>query len=353
MKEFFRKAKQAVSGRLLILRKKINKETLKKQASLMKVRLEILRLMLRMKLQQGKAWLLDKTARIRHMLDRETLYLHYKKAEHWAKIYLNKEALKGYARTALRWLRELPEKLTWENIKKWAAAGWAYLCTMPDKLRQLRKNALAMSCLLLALWLFLGTATSMAWLTDTTEVKRNSFQIGEMKLEVEYRRPEMDDYVEMDESSKLFRDDALYEPGYTQVVYLKIKNGGNVPFDYQITVRDFEYVDSVSVNGTPLHLPDHLKFGLITADSQPELERKTAQAIAEKEMEAYCHGLGEYSKTVTDDPLTEDSAPRYAALIVFMPEETGNEANYRGETVPRVSLGVTVYAQQAGTMGLE
>jgi len=39
--------------------------------------------------------------------------------------------------------------------------------------------------------------------------------------------------------------------------------------------------------------------------------------------------------------------PHYAALIVYMPEEVGDVANYRGITVPKVELGVTVFAQQA------
>lgn len=39
-------------------------------------------------------------------------------------------------------------------------------------------------------------------------------------------------------------------------------------------------------------------------------------------------------------------APRYAALILYMPEEVGNRANYRGLQEPSVELGITVLAQQ-------
>lgn len=352
MKAFLEKIRQAVSGRLLILKKKINKEKLQKQLSLLQVQLEILWIMLKMKLQQGKGWLLDKTARLRHLLDKETLLLHYKKACHWARTYLNREALRGYARTAARWLRELPEKLTWENIKKWAIAGWHWLCTLPGTLRALRKNALAMSCLLLALWLFLGTATSMAWLTDTTPVERNSFVVGEMKLAVRYKNDKVPEYTDMTENSAVFNDEALYEPGYTQVVYLEITNKGNVDFDYQITVKDFDSVDSINVYDGKLHLPNYLRFGIVTARTEPELQRKLAQQLADKEMIE--HYLGEYSEAVLNDPLTEENPTAYAALIVFMPEETGNEANHKkGAATPQVTLGVSVYAQQAGTMGLE
>ena len=38
--------------------------------------------------------------------------------------------------------------------------------------------------------------------------------------------------------------------------------------------------------------------------------------------------------------------PHYAALIIYMPEEVGNVANYRGDTVPEVELGITVKAEQ-------
>jgi hypothetical protein len=36
----------------------------------------------------------------------------------------------------------------------------------------------------------------------------------------------------------------------------------------------------------------------------------------------------------------------YIALVVRMPEEVGNAANYRGETQPKVELGITVKADQ-------
>ena len=36
----------------------------------------------------------------------------------------------------------------------------------------------------------------------------------------------------------------------------------------------------------------------------------------------------------------------YMAVIVCMPEEVGNEANYRGTVVPRVELGLIVSATQ-------
>ena len=40
----------------------------------------------------------------------------------------------------------------------------------------------------------------------------------------------------------------------------------------------------------------------------------------------------------------------YAALILYMPKEVGNEANYRGGDIPTIDLGITVFASQRGTL---
>ena len=322
MKEFLNKVRQSLAGRLLVLRKKCSSEQLKKKASMLWMRLQILWLRGKLKLKDEEVRLLAAAEKLRSRLTREQL--------------------KGYART----LRELPKALTKENLKKWAASGWKFLRGVPEGLRKHRKGILAASTAAVALWLILGPASSMAWLTYTAPGKRNSFQVGKMDLTVEYRRPDMADYEKVTEDTRIFSDEALYEPGYTQLVYLRMGNRGDIAFDYEITVRDFAAVDSTNVYGDVLHLPDHLRFGLITAASEPELERRAAQAIASEDMEAYCHRLGEYSRRGTQ--LTAGQT-EYAALVVFMPEDVGNEANYRGD-VPQVSLGVTINAQQAGTM---
>ena len=58
--------------------------------------------------------------------------------------------------------------------------------------------------------------------------------------------------------------------------------------------------------------------------------------------------MNNYSKL--DTVTVAAGKSRYVAIIIYMPREVGNEANYRkGELPPQVKLGLTVYAQQAGT----
>ena len=44
--------------------------------------------------------------------------------------------------------------------------------------------------------------------------------------------------------------------------------------------------------------------------------------------------------------LEANAEPQYLALVVYMPKTVGNEANYRGDTVPTIELGVNLVAAQ-------
>ena len=213
------------------------------------------------------------------------------------------------------------------------------------KNRKYSKVGLILSVCLLLIWGMLGTGATIAWFTDTPDVDENTFIIGQLDMKVEYKNDVVTDYTPVDSQTPVFNDGALYEPGYTQAVYLKITNEGNVAFDYKLSVDMLSFVDSVSVYGTRLHLPDYLRYGVVFGASEAELDRALAREHATEDMEAYC--LNTYSQvdTVTVAP----GQVRYVALVVFMPEEVGNAANYRGTDVPKVDLGLTVYAQQAGT----
>lgn len=210
---------------------------------------------------------------------------------------------------------------------------------------QYSKVALILSICIMLLWGMLGTGATIAWFTDVPDADENTFLVGKLDLDVEYKNDVVTDYTPVDPQTPVFHDRALYEPGYTQAVYLKITNNGNVAFDYRLAVDMQSYVDSINVYGDTLHLPQYLRFGVIFGATEAELTRALARENATNEMESYC--LSTYSQV--DTVTVEPGQVRYAALVVFMPEEVGNAANYRGTEPPQVDLGLVVYAQQAGT----
>lgn len=203
-----------------------------------------------------------------------------------------------------------------------------------------KRIALILSLLGILLWSALGTGASLAWFADTSEEIKNIFHFGKFDLEVSYRLPD-GSWKPMDGQTGIFDDNALYEPGYVQVVYLKIENKGSVPFDFKAAVSVTDYTEATNYFGQRFSLQDHLQFGLVIADSPEEIDAKTADREQVKQFANT--PLNNYA---TDAAALDAGDTVYMALAVTMPQVVGNEANYRGSTIPRVELGIIVEATQ-------
>ena len=208
------------------------------------------------------------------------------------------------------------------------------------------KAALAFSACLFVLWWALGTGATLAWFSDHDEV-RNEFQIGLLNLDVSYKNDIVTEYTPLEGATKAFNDEALYEPGYTQVVYLKIENNGDVDFNYKVAVTVDKVITGKNAWGEDIYLPKYLRYGVVFAESEDELQEEVKNRL-----EARTHAPNDWGALHTwseISPYTFEAGENahYAALIIYMPEEVGNVANYRGFTEPRVELGITVFAQQA------
>lgn len=204
-----------------------------------------------------------------------------------------------------------------------------------------KRIALVLSLCALIVWGVLGTGTSLAWFTDTSPEINNIFHFAEFDLVVSHRLTD-GSWEEVDSKTKIFNEEALYEPGYVQVVYLKVENKGSVPFKFYTAANVNSSLVATNVFGQQFMLQDYLKFGITTADSEEGMknsvaDRKMAVEIANMPL------LNYYETGVFE---LAAGATKYITLIVRMPEEVGNIANYRGDTVPKVELGITVKADQ-------
>ena len=211
------------------------------------------------------------------------------------------------------------------------------------KKKPYKRIALALSLCILLVWAILGTGASLAWFSDTSEEIKNIFHVAEFELEVSHRLPD-GTWESIDGKTNVFDDEALYEPGYVQVVYLKIENKGTLPFDFKTAVNVTDYTLATNVYGQPFNLQDYLKFGLTFADTEQAMDdkvetRELAKALATTKLNSYA----------TDEAALGAGETVYMALVVRMPEEVANEANYRGVTVPKVELGIIVNATQQTT----
>ena len=209
-----------------------------------------------------------------------------------------------------------------------------------------RKAALAFSAFLFVLWWALGTGATLAWFSDRDEV-RNQFQIGLLDLDVSYNNDIVTEYTPLQGSTEVFYDEALYEPGYTQVVYLKIENNGDVDFRYKVAVTISDYQNGKNAWGEEIYLPNYLRYGVVFAENETDLQEMVNERLKARNHAPNDWGtLGTWSE-ISPNTFEAGEDAHYAALIIYMPAEVGNVANYRGFQEPRVELGITVFAQQA------
>ena len=203
-------------------------------------------------------------------------------------------------------------------------------------------KALALSMCLLILWWAMGAGATLAWFSDTDAV-RNEFQVGLIDLEVRYKNDIVTQYELMEPDSEVFYDEALYEPGYTQVVYLQIDNKGDVDFKYKVSVTAENFQIAKNIWNENIYLSDHLKFGAVFGESEAAVREEVKDRLKSR---TYAKdALGTWSQVSPYD-FDAGEKPHYVALIIYMPEEVGNVANYRGANAPKVKLGITVFAQQ-------
>ena len=203
-----------------------------------------------------------------------------------------------------------------------------------------KRIALALSLCALIFWGILGTGASLAWFTDTSPEINNIFHFGKFDLVVSHQLTD-GKWEVIDSKTKIFNEEALYEPGYVQVVYLKVENKGTLPFEFSTAVNVNGCIVATNVFGQEFMLQDYLKFGVKTADTEEQMKNsipdgETAVEIADMPLKNYA----------TETAILAPGGVKYIALIVRMPEEVGNIANYRGNTIPKVELGITVKADQ-------
>ena len=205
------------------------------------------------------------------------------------------------------------------------------------------KSALLMSVLSLVLCLSMLTGTTFAWFTDSVTSANNKIVAGNLDVELKYAKIEdgaITGWETVQGKDNIFDKNALWEPGRVEVVYLEVSNLGSLALKYQLGVNVAREIPGINVSGTTFSLSDHLVFKVVDLAAKPTTAYTRAEAA---QVAGEVKGLKDYNGTTT--PL-EVGVFDYVALIVYMPESVGNEANYRGTEIPTIELGINLYATQ-------
>ena len=210
------------------------------------------------------------------------------------------------------------------------------------------KRALLTSVLALVLSLAMLAGSTFAWFTDTASTGVNRIVSGNLDVGLEYWGVGEDGqktWLTAEDSEELFDKNALWEPGYTQIIYLRVANNGNLALTYAMQITPVHETVGVNVDGEQFKLSDYIKFGWMKftvdgAGAPVALDREAAQT-----------GVGEGAQLGTTlhrraaEPM-KASAEELVALVAWMPENVGNEANY-STVQPTIELSLKVLATQA------
>ena len=203
------------------------------------------------------------------------------------------------------------------------------------------KKALLASLLSLVVCVSMLVGSTFAWFTDSVTSANNIIKSGNLDVELEYWNGTK--YDKVTSTTKLFNDAALWEPGYTEVAYLKISNAGSLALKYQLSVNVVNEVIGKSVLGNDLKLSDYLVFSVV------EKEIATAADLYTREEAVAAAGDTKGLKSYSGEPtvMKPTDPAEYLALIIYMPTTVGNEANHDGTNKPSITMGVNLFATQA------
>lgn len=210
-----------------------------------------------------------------------------------------------------------------------------------------KRIALIFSLCALILWGVLGTGASLAWFADTSDEINNIFHFADFDVKASYYDKD-GNWKEIGSTTKVFDENAIFEPGYVEVVYLKIENCGDLPFEFYTAVNVNNCKSAKNVFGNDFFIQDYLTFGVLNVSEDHVVNHEIDRDIAKANAQILLADVANmplhnyYTETAVLAP--DDTV--YIALIVRMPENVGNVANYRGDDIPSVELGITVRADQ-------
>lgn len=210
--------------------------------------------------------------------------------------------------------------------------------------------------LLLSCAMFLGT--TYAWFTDSAQTQVSLIQSGNLNLQLDYAdAPETGtdfDWKSAENAQNIFGTDALWEPGYTRIVYIRVTNTGSLALKYRCSVKTGDVVVGKNAQGGEIDLRKYIQVGVKpVTDSNTLVDRDTA--VKDVTMQPLSRQLstGAAYSTDVDNPdmatTLKKGESQVFALILQMPGTVGNEANYTGDPAPSLNLTITVDVAQASS----
>ena len=206
------------------------------------------------------------------------------------------------------------------------------------------KRALITSALAILMCAAMLIGATFAWFTDTASTAVNKIQAGNLDIELEYSK-DFTEWIKVNDTTKLFEESALWEPGRTEVVYLRVKNAGNLALKYTLGIYNLYENRGKNVAGDFYYLSNFVKLGAAEADAA--YADRAAAISAVQDSAKTLKSIGDTGVVGADLAVNNE---KVYAMVLYMPTEVGNEANPKNNDpywAAKVSFGISVSATQA------
>ena len=205
------------------------------------------------------------------------------------------------------------------------------------------KRALLLSALSLLMCVSMLIGSTFAWFTDSVISGNNKIVAGNLDVELEYYNGT--EWKTVNGATNLF-DETLWEPGHTDVVYLRLRNIGSLALKYELAINIVSETPGINMAGEEFLLSDYIYMGVVeNINGQSNPYSKDAAGRA-KAIAAATNATIISEGYAADGEMTKGADDLYMAVVVYMPSNVDNDANYRGDAVPSINLGINLIATQ-------
>ena len=205
------------------------------------------------------------------------------------------------------------------------------------------KKALLSSAFALVLSVAMLIGTTFAWFTDTASTAVNKIQAGNLDVELEYSK-NFTEWKKVNDTTKVFEDSTQWEPGRTEIVYLRVKNAGNLALKYTLGLYNLYESRGKNVAGDYYYLSSFVKLGAVEASAAYENRDAAIGAV-----DAEAKLIKDIGDKGLDGASLETKDTKTYALVLYMPTTVGNEANPKNNDpywAAKLSFGISVDATQ-------
>jgi len=200
----------------------------------------------------------------------------------------------------------------------------------------------SLMALLLCVSSLLGT--TYAWFTDSVTSSNNIISSGNLDVELYYQVEGQSDWTKVTDTTNIFKENALWEPGHTEVVKLKVVNEGTLALKYNLGVNVASEIGSVNAAGNPFKLSDFIKYGIVEGAQDYTRDEAIAAVDANATPIKFAYSTDYISLEAAN---AGDTDEKTVTMVVYMPTTVSNEANYaKGAAVPTINLGLNLFATQ-------